>query len=72
MLHDVDVNWADLEPKWKNGTFLFRDEREWKSLHGLVLTRDERPVIGSVFDYLIWHKDKTPYPTSIDVFNIEK
>lgn len=72
MLHEKGINWADLEPKWKNGTFLFKGEgRAWKPLSNLILTRDERPVIGNVFDYLIWDKEKfTGEP--IDVFKIEE
>lgn len=27
MLHTKDINWADLHPKWKNGTTLQRDDR---------------------------------------------
>jgi len=71
MLHWKEINWADLDSKWKNGTFLFRDDREWKPLTNLILTRDERPVIGHVFDYLVWDKDKF-IGEPIDVFSIEK
>lgn len=70
MLHTKGVNWADLQPKWKNGTFLFKDDREWKPLSSLVLTRDERPVVGNLFDYIIWHRDKAQFP--VDVFEIER
>jgi hypothetical protein len=70
MLHTKGVNWADLQPKWKNGSFLFKDGREWKTLSNLVLTRDERPVVGNLFDYLIWDKDKAQFP--VDVFAIER
>jgi tRNA(His) 5'-end guanylyltransferase len=78
MLHEKGINWADLEPKWKNGTFLFKDQEKingevvnskWESLDNLILTRDERPVIGHVFDYLIWDKEKFTHP--VDVFKIE-
>jgi tRNA(His) guanylyltransferase len=30
MLHEIGVNWADLEPRWKNGTFIYDGgERGW-------------------------------------------
>ena len=29
MLHDKGVNWADLSPKWKNGTFIRKEEGVW-------------------------------------------
>ena len=55
MLHEKRVNWASLAPHWKNGTFLFKDnDSKFKALYNLVLTRDERPMIGSVFDFLVW------------------
>ena len=69
MLHEKGINWADLEPKWKNGTFLFKDDRDWKPLSNLILTSDERAVIGNLFDYLLWHRDDSVY--DIDIFNIE-
>lgn len=72
MLNEKGINWADLEGKWKNGTFLFRDGRDWKALTNLVLTRDERPVIGNVFEYILWNKDKQPEHLQIDVFKLEE
>jgi hypothetical protein len=80
MLYQKDINWADLEPKWKNGTFMFKDQTKvdgkvvgskWESLDNLILTRDERPVIGHVFEYLVWDKDKFS-GDPIDVFSIER
>lgn len=58
MLHEKNVNWADLPPKWKNGTFMFKHNRDWKALSNLILTQDERPVIGHVFDFLIFDQSK--------------
>lgn len=71
MLHWKEVNWADLDDAWKNGTFLFKWESGWERLDNLILTRDERPVIGHVFDYLVWDKDKFS-GEPIDVFAIER
>jgi tRNA(His) 5'-end guanylyltransferase len=80
MLYEKDVNWADLEPRCKNGTFMFRDktivdgkviDSEWDTLDNLVLVNDDRPVIGSVFDYLVWY-DNINELNHIDVFSIEK
>jgi tRNA(His) 5'-end guanylyltransferase len=71
MLHEKGINWADLEPRWKNGTFIFRDKSKWKALTNLVLTRDERPVVGSLFDYILWHRDKQPEHLQMDVFKLE-
>jgi len=68
MLHEKNVNWADLEGKWKNGSFMFRDMREWKVLENLILIKDERPVVGNLFDYLLWHRQEND---DIDVFSIE-
>lgn len=71
MLHWKEINWADLADHWKNGTFLFKWESGWERLDNLILTRDERPVIGHVFDYLVWDKDKFS-GDPIDVFAIER
>ena len=29
MLHTKGINWAKLEPKWKNGMFLYKQDRDW-------------------------------------------
>ena len=29
MLHKIDVNWADLDPLWKNGTLLYKNDKGW-------------------------------------------
>lgn len=74
MLHEKGINWADLEPKWKNGTFLFKDGRLWCPLKNLILTKDERPVIGNVFEHLVWRRydgSLTNFGESIDVLKIE-
>lgn len=73
MLHEKDINWADLDPKWKNGTFLFKDDG-WSPLTNLILTQDERPVIGNVFEYLVWMRydgSLTQFGEEIDVIGIE-
>ena len=33
MLHDKGVNWADLQPRWKNGTFIKKEEGVWVDSH---------------------------------------
>lgn len=73
MLHEKGVNWADLPPRWKNGTFLFKHGRKWKPLSNLILTQDERPVINHVFDFLIWDKEKFLNPEGLEdkVFEVE-
>jgi tRNA(His) guanylyltransferase len=48
MLHGIGINWADLEPKWKNGVFLIQSEDEgWKTLVEYEVTKD-RQVIESL------------------------
>jgi tRNA(His) guanylyltransferase len=50
MLHEIGINWADLELKWKNGTFLIRDENgTWKTMDDYVVIKD-RQVIESLLD----------------------
>lgn len=73
MLHEKGVNWADYLNRDKNGTFMFKDKinSKWDILEDLILTKDDRPVIGSVFDYLVFFNDDVQ-GYEIDVFGIEK
>jgi len=43
MLHEIGVNWADLDMRWKNGLFLFKHE-DWSVTTELILTQDRNPV----------------------------
>lgn len=44
MLHTKGKNWADLDPKLKNGTFIYRDEGEWKTSYTTIFTKDREAV----------------------------
>lgn len=81
MLHKKGINWADLPDKWKNGTFLFKDVKKvdgekvsskWERLDNLILTQDERPTIGSLFEYIVWYDRPTTHPHRLDVFRLER
>ncbi len=40
MLHQKGVNWADLEPVWKNGVFIWLDEEEgWQTTSDIIFTK---------------------------------
>jgi len=40
MLHQKGKNWADLHPKWKNGTFIYKYDRKWMTDEGMIFTKD--------------------------------
>ncbi|RLI66093.1 MAG: hypothetical protein DRO67_01685 [Candidatus Asgardarchaeum californiense] len=44
MLHEKGVNWAELEPRWKNGVFLSKEERAFTVFEDVVLTSDRSVV----------------------------
>jgi len=44
MLHEKGVNWAELEPRWKNGVFLSKEERAFVGMEDVVLTSDRNVV----------------------------
>jgi len=45
MLHDIGVNWADLDTHWKNGSFVFKDENGGWNIAPASIFRDYRCVI---------------------------
>ena len=52
MLHGVGVNWADIEPKWKNGTMVYKELSEdgiWYTDSNIVFTKNR----ASIESYLI-------------------
>jgi tRNA(His) 5'-end guanylyltransferase len=40
MLHEKNINWADLDPKWKNGLSLFKDEVGWMATGKEIFTQN--------------------------------
>jgi len=45
MLHEKEVNWADLDSVWKNGIFLFAANGEgWKANPGIIFTKDRQAL----------------------------
>jgi hypothetical protein len=41
MLHAKDINWADLEPRWKNGAFLIKGALgDWDLMENYEVTRN--------------------------------
>ena len=56
MLHGVGVNWAKLEPRWKNGVFKYKNERGFNRSDDMVFTENRM----AVEKYLI---ESLPYPT---------
>ncbi len=44
MLHEKDVNWAELSPRWKNGTFVYLSENGWITNYETIFTQ-HRDVI---------------------------
>ena len=44
MLHEKGVNWADLEPVWKNGLFIFDSSEGWKTESIIIFTKDRESI----------------------------
>ncbi len=44
MLHRKGVNWADLEPVWKNGVFIWLENEGWKTISDIIFTQDRYTV----------------------------
>ena len=44
MLHTKGINWAHLEPKWKNGVTLSKDERDINEHHDYIFSKDREFV----------------------------
>lgn len=43
MLHSISINWADIEPRWRNGVIVYRDPSEengWHQTDSVILTQD--------------------------------
>jgi len=40
MLHGIGVNWAKLEPQWKNGVFIYKNERTFTRSDDVIFTED--------------------------------
>ena len=38
MLYKKGVNWADLESKWKNGVFIYKEDRNFKTEYDFIFT----------------------------------
>lgn len=44
MIHQKGENWVDLDNRWKNGTFIYKDGKEYKIRHDVIFT-EEREVV---------------------------
>ena len=44
MLHQKEVNWADLEPVWKNGVFISLENEKWETKSDIIFTQDRYAV----------------------------
>ena len=44
MLHQKGVNWADLEPVWKNGVFIWLEDIGWRTISDVIFTKDRYTV----------------------------
>jgi len=44
MLHRKGVNWADLEPVWKNGVFIWLEDIGWRTISDVIFTKDRYTV----------------------------
>ena len=42
MLYAKNINWANLEPKWKNGTFYYKADNGWFDLDYSVIFKNDR------------------------------
>lgn len=47
MLHNIGINWAELEPKWKNGTFIHKVDRNWVVKDEVIFT-ENREIIDNL------------------------
>jgi len=47
MLHNIGINWAELEPKWKNGTFIHKVDRNWIVKDDVIFT-EKRELIDNL------------------------
>jgi tRNA(His) 5'-end guanylyltransferase len=44
MLHSVGVNWNDIDPMWKNGSFLYKTKSGFKTSHTTIFTKDKEAI----------------------------
>ncbi len=44
MLHAKGINWAKLEPKWKNGMFVYKQDREWLIDSNVIFTENRDSI----------------------------
>jgi hypothetical protein len=49
MLHDLNINWADLSPQFKNGIFITKtnsnpDGNNWESKDDVIFTENRNSV----------------------------
>lgn len=51
MLHSKGINWADLSPKWKNGTFIYKFADAWQTDNELIFTESQE-----TFEYWLFGK----------------
>ncbi len=45
MLHGKEINWADLENKWKNGSFIKKEDKEWGVIIPCPIFTKNREII---------------------------
>jgi len=44
MLHDIDINWADLPEKWKNGTFIVKPMQGWEPYSDVIFKENRNSI----------------------------
>lgn len=44
MLHEKGINWADLKPVWKNGSFIYKTDEGLKTSHETIFTQNRETV----------------------------
>lgn len=44
MLHDRGINWAELDERWKNGLFIFKDTDAWQQTTSIVFTSNRESI----------------------------
>jgi len=49
MLHNKGINWADLDGRWKNGQFIYKDELGWQTIHAPRFTQDRKVIENHIF-----------------------
>ncbi len=49
MLHKKDVDWAKLESRWKNGTFIYSTETGWEVSHETIFMQQRETIEKYLF-----------------------